>query len=293
MRANTSFTELAFRFSASLIIVLCGCTSAPGTQSPVALASAAKCKDQLASFWFPGALGATSTVSDPGVALITLSTITSLGGNVLGYDLCKDMTNLSLAPATTVRDGIYSPADNEFSVRLPAQLAIESQPGIQIWQRTKGWWENAFFVPTQSGSAIYGVSLGRKLSPDEAAMSDDQYADYLIGSNARLEFDITGGVSVIRLYRENVLVGGGLPAVMEVFGAKENSSHSANPDTQSSQDRPIYLIYYISKTKGEVAVLSILWRDECSSCAAGPDSEIRKMAPSIGSFVDSFKFNST
>lgn len=282
--------KLAACLIASSIPILGGCAGAPSTQSPITLGSASQCKNQLATF---GIAGATGTVSDPGVPLILLSTIATLGGNVVGYDLCKDMTTLTLAPTTTVRDGVYTPADSEFSVRLPAQLATDAQPGIRIWQRTKGWWENAFFVPTQTEAVVYGVSLNRKLTPDEAKMSDEQYADSLMGSTERLEFDISGAVSVTRLYREDVWIGKGLPGVMEIFKTDYKNSGDQPVDPQSGQSKPAYLIYYISKTKRTAAILSILWRDACPSCAAGPNLAIRSMAPGIATFVDSFRFNET
>lgn len=277
---------------ASIILLLAlfgGCASAPPTNSPAALAAAEdECRDQLASFGFPGSFSST-TVPDPGALLIVLSTLDTLGGNFMGFTLCKRQNSVSLAPASTVMGDIYHSQNGEFSVALPASLAIDQQAGIKIWIRANGYLDNVFFVPTQPGGTIYAASVQRKLSSAEAKMSISQYADSLFGSTARLEFDITGGMKVNRLYEENVVLSDGEPAVFEVYRTEIHDNSMTDHAMSQGQNRAPYLIYYVMKTAENAAVLSVLWHGDCLKCSTGLEVDIRKMDPGISKFVESFR----
>lgn len=269
------------------IVVLVGCASAPS--SPITLNAAAKCRDQLASFSFGG--GATSTVSDPGFALIALSSVFTLGGNFLGYDLCKDMTSLSRAPNSTLVNDTFHSEDGEFSVSLPLPGATPLQGNMEIWQRTMGWWENVFFVPIKTDGAIYGISINKRPSPDETAMSLDQYADSLIDTNSREGFDVSGDVKVTRMYKQSVMVGVDTPSVLEIYRPERTSNGNEQQFSDTAMDTRPYLIYYVIKTSRRIVVLSISWPFACPKCGVGPESDIRNMDPEIATFVKSIKFN--
>lgn len=275
---NMCFVIIALSF-----VVTAGCGSTPSTSSSLALTSRDDCKQKLGTF-IPG-----QNTQDPGAVWIAVATVMTLGLNIAAYEACESYSKLLPVSSSATSDGIYHSEDGLFSVALPEPLANNGQPGVGIWRRVQLHSQSTFFVPDQVNAAVYGVSIRKNLSSDEVAMSNDQYADNLIASNERPEFDIGSRVSVTHLYRENVLVGDGLPAVMEVFREEKNGDQTTNQHVLSDQSQPTYLIYYISKTKGAVAVLSILWRNECQSCAVGPESKIRNMDPGIAKFVDTFK----
>ena len=229
---------------------------------------------------------------DPGTVRIVVATITTLGLNVAAYETCKShLASLSASPASEFDGDVFNSEDGSFSVTLPELSESHRQPAFEISRTASGSWENATFVPKQDGSPIYGVNLDRRLSPEDASMSTSQYADKLLDSRMQVRFDTVSGVVLEELHREEVVIGGGVPAVADVFGINQGARSSAKSDMQAAQDFSGYLIYYVVKTKNMSAVLSVIWHGECKDCAAQTESQIRKSIPGMATFVDSFRLS--
>lgn len=265
------------------LVSAAGCSSSPTAADQNMQSAAGLCKERLGEV----ILGARTP--DPGTVRIVAATIMTLGLNVAAYETCKTHFESLLPPTSGFGNDLYHSEDGSFSVILPGLLAKNEQSTFDIAHTTTGSWENTTFIPKQSDGVIYGISLNRQLSLDDVPMSTQQYADRLLDSRMRAQFDTISGVELAQLHKEEITIGGGIPAVVDVFGF-QGASSSGKTDVQKDSNPTGYVIYYIVKSKDMSAVLSIVWRGQCSKCVSGPESEIRRMNPGITKFVESFRF---
>jgi hypothetical protein len=274
-----------------VISAMVGCGSVPAdSKNPGALGVHDNCDSELGSVggFAPG---------DPSPAQVTLVAVETLGMSFAAYAICERYSRLTPAPVSTLYDGSYRSADGTISVALPGPLAHDGQPGIQVWQGDPSFIQKVYFASTQARGTVYGIYVLHFHFFSDADLYSLNELEHEMFHTA---YDETSGVvpdvKLEYLYKENVGLRDGTPALVEVVRNRGNTEEATIDSNSPPHSGAPYLIYYLVKPHNapdKYVVLSIFWYGSCPACTAGPETAIRNMDPSIEKFIDSFHFTNT
>ena len=217
-------------------------------------------------------------------------TVFTLGTNVGGYEFCQYEMTLHPAPVSSVQGGVYQSYAKSFTVSVPERLKQDPQNPSGIWQSVSGYPypDMAIFPVTDPAGMVYFASGASKLADQAAALSPREFESHFFTKNGTQFLD-RRGVSLRRLYEEDLKLHGD-PAVFVVYEEDSESNFTAKSPVTENSDAPVFLLYWVIKTSTHAARLAVVWPESCPKCSSGPEDEIRKMSPSITTFVDSFRF---
>lgn len=169
-----------------------------------------------------------------------------------------------------VKDGVYHAKGDLFSVAVPGDYPAHGGAGVKVREVRDQGHQQVVFLPAVDTEPLYGVSMQQHLSPDDAAMSLDDYASKLYPS------PIQDGKPLRPVLDEKLTLDGKSALFREYIQIPSLGAETV-----------YYLLYFIKKGDRS-ALVSITWTDSCPKCATGPEGDIRAMDPHLKQFVDSF-----
>ncbi|HSC46651.1 MAG TPA: hypothetical protein VLG68_01050 [Gammaproteobacteria bacterium] len=223
-----------------------------------------------------------------GNAIVTsLYTVFTLGTDVGEYEFCKYIDTLHPAPASSVTNGRYLSEDKSFELAIPEQLKQDSQNPSGIWQ-AENYPDMAMFPSAETEGRVFFAGVYPKLTDRDVSLSPRSFEPTIFHGNGAQYLDARG-VNLQRLYEEDITIKGE-PAVFVVYQEDSQTTTATKPAVAATSSAPIFLLYWVIKTSAHAARLTVVWPGDCPKCSTGPETEIRKMSPSITTFIDSFRF---